>query len=100
MYTEKTDYYNHRVHWAFRNDEVKTPLGKLGSAMGRPLPEDFELSLLATGKRFTRTVDGSKTSFTTAISSSLAILSCGLSERRKQDPVYTFRGFDKEQKKR
>ena len=58
VYTEKTDYYNHRIHWAFRHDEVKTPLGKLGSAMGRPLPEDFELNLLATGKRFTRTVDG------------------------------------------
>ncbi len=58
VYTEKTGYYNHRVHWAFRNDEVKTPLGKLGSATGRPLPENFELSLLATGKRFTRTVDG------------------------------------------
>ena len=26
--------------------------------MGRPLPEDFELNLLAAGKRFTRTVDG------------------------------------------
>ncbi len=58
VYTEKTDYYNHRVHWAFRHDEVKTPLDKLRSARGRPLPEDFELSLLATGKRFTRTVDG------------------------------------------
>ena len=58
VYTEKTGYYNHRVHWAFQNDEVKTPLGKLGSVMGRPLPENFELSLLATGKRFTRTVDG------------------------------------------
>ena len=46
------------MHWAFRKDEVKTPLGKLGSAMGRPLPEDFELRLLATGKQFTRTVDG------------------------------------------
>ncbi len=31
-YAEKTNYYNHRIHWAFRNDEVKTPLGKLGSA--------------------------------------------------------------------
>ena len=58
VYTEKTGYYNHRVHWAFQNDAVKTPLGKLGSAMGRPLPKNFELSLLATGKRFTRTVDG------------------------------------------
>jgi hypothetical protein len=58
VYIEKTDYYNHRVHWAFRHDEVKTPLGKLQSAKGRPLPEDFELSMLATGKRFTRTIDG------------------------------------------
>lgn len=49
-----TDYYNHRVHW----DEDKTPLGKLGSARGRSLPDDFQLSLLATGKRFTRIVDG------------------------------------------
>ena len=30
----------------------------MGTIKGRPLPEDFELSLLATGKRFTRTVDG------------------------------------------
>lgn len=58
VYTEKANYYNHRVHWAFRHDKVKTPLDALGSAMGHPLPEDFELSLLATGKRFTRTVDG------------------------------------------
>ncbi len=58
VYAEKTDYYNHRVHWAFRHDEVNTPLGKLGATKGRPLPEDFELSLLATGKRFTRVVDG------------------------------------------
>ena len=58
VYTEKADYYNHRVHWEFRNDEVKTPLGKLGSIVGRPLPEDFELRFLATGKRFTRVVDG------------------------------------------
>jgi len=58
VYTEKTGYYNSRIHWAFQHEEVKTPLGKLGSTMGRPLPEDFELRLLATGKRFTRTVDG------------------------------------------
>ncbi len=58
VYTEKTDYYNHRVHWEFRNDEVKTPLGKLGSARGRSMPDDFELKFLATGKRYTRTVDG------------------------------------------
>ncbi len=58
VYAENTDYYNHRVHWAFRNDEVKTPLGRLGDIRGRPLPDNFELSLLATGKRFTRIVDG------------------------------------------
>jgi hypothetical protein len=58
IYTEKADYYNHRVHWEFRHDEVKTPIGKLGSTAGRPLPEDFELRFLATGKRSTRTVDG------------------------------------------
>ena len=58
VYTQKTDYYNHRVHWEFRRDEVKTPLGKLGAARGHPMPEDFELRFLATGKRFTRTVDG------------------------------------------
>ena len=58
VYTEKTDYYNHRVHWEFRHDEVKTPLGKLESAKGRSMPGDFELRFLATGKRFTRTVDG------------------------------------------
>jgi len=57
VYTEKADYYNHRVHWEFRHDEVKTPLEKLGSAMGRSMPEDFELRFLATGKRFTRVVD-------------------------------------------
>jgi len=57
VYSEKTDYYNHRVHWAFRHDEVKTPLEKLGSAMGRSMPENFKLRFLATGKRFTRVVD-------------------------------------------
>ena len=46
------------MHWAFQNDEVKIPLDMLGSDMGRPLPDDFELKFLATGKRFTRTVDG------------------------------------------
>ena len=58
VYTDKTDYYNHRVHWEFRKDEVKTPLGRLGDAKGRSMPEEFELKLLATGKRFKRTVDG------------------------------------------
>ena len=57
VYAEKADYYNHRVHWEFRHDEVKTPLEKLGSATGRSMPEDFELRFLATGKRFTRVVD-------------------------------------------
>ena len=46
------------MHWAFRYDEVKTPLERLGTIKGRPLPDNFELRLLATGKRFTRTVDG------------------------------------------
>jgi hypothetical protein len=35
------------VHWEFRHDEVKTPLGKLGSEKGRPMPEDFELRVLS-----------------------------------------------------
>jgi transposase InsO family protein len=58
VYANKTDYYNNRVHWEFRKDEVKTPFGKLGDIRGRPMPEDFELKLLATRKRFKRTVDG------------------------------------------
>ncbi len=58
VYSEKADYYNHRVHWEFRNDGLKTPLGKMGSKKGRSMPEDFELRFLATGKRSTRTVDG------------------------------------------
>ena len=58
VYAEKAEYYNHRVHWEFRHDVVKTPLGKLGSTIGRSLPDEFELSIVATGKRFTRVVDG------------------------------------------
>ncbi|MFC1718638.1 DDE-type integrase/transposase/recombinase [Candidatus Poribacteria bacterium] len=58
VYSEKTDYYNDRVHWEFRNDKIKTPLGKLDSVKGRSMPDDFELRFLATGKRYTRTVDG------------------------------------------
>ena len=58
IYTEKTEYYNHRVHWEFRRDEAKTPLGKMGDTKGRPMQDDFELKYLATGRRFTRTVDG------------------------------------------
>jgi len=46
------------VHWEFRKDGIKTPLGRLGGAKGRSMPEEFELKLLATGKRFTRTVNG------------------------------------------
>lgn len=61
VYAEKVDYGNLRVHWEFRNDEVKTPLGKLGSTVGRPLPEHFSLSLLATGQRFSRRVNGQGT---------------------------------------
>ena len=58
IYTGKTAYYNQRRHWEFRKDEVQTPLDKLGNARGRPLPEDFSLSLLAVSKRSPRTVDG------------------------------------------
>lgn len=58
IYQEKTDYYNHRVHWDEGKDDVKTPLGRLGTTRGRELPEHFELSVLATAKRFPRTVDG------------------------------------------
>ena len=58
VYTQKTDYYNHRVHCEFRKDEVKTPYGKLGDIRGRPMPEEFELKYLATGKRSKRTVNG------------------------------------------
>jgi len=58
VYAQKAKYYNHRVHWAFRHDEVKTPLGRLGDVKGRPLPDNFELRLMATGKRSIRTVDG------------------------------------------
>ena len=58
VYREKTDYYNHRVHWGFRHDEIKTPADKLGAVKGRLLPENFSLSLLAVGKRYQRTVNG------------------------------------------
>lgn len=57
IYSEKVDYYNHREHWEFQNDEIKTPLGKLAGIKGRPMPEHFSLDLLATGKRYQRTVD-------------------------------------------
>jgi hypothetical protein len=54
----KARYYNHRVHWEFRKDEIKTPLAKLAGRTGRSLPHKFELSYLATAKRKTRQVDG------------------------------------------
>lgn len=58
VYSEKVLYYNNRTHWEFQDDEVKTPFGKLAETKGRPFPEDFSLDLLATGKCFSRTVDG------------------------------------------
>ncbi len=80
VYSEKTDYYNHRVHWAFQNNEVKTPLDNLGSAIGRPLPEDFELSLLATGKRFTRIVNEAGTYIMETLSLACALFTNLLEE--------------------
>ena len=56
--TEQASYYNQRRHWEFRRDEVQTPEGKLGTARGRPLPDDFELSVLDISQRRPRTVDG------------------------------------------
>ena len=41
-----------------RKHKVKTPLGKLGDVRGRPLPQHFELSILAIGKRSGRMVNG------------------------------------------
>ncbi|MBI1929507.1 transposase family protein [Candidatus Poribacteria bacterium] len=58
IYREKTHSYNHRVHWEFRHDEIKTPVEKMALELGRPLPEKFSLRVLATGKRVVRTVDG------------------------------------------
>ena len=40
VYAETTNYYNQRPHWAFRKDEVKTPLGKLAD---RPWTPDARL---------------------------------------------------------
>ena len=57
-YAEKVNYYNQRTHWAFRNDAVKTPIGKLGDVKGRDLPEQFTIDDIVTGRHFTRTVDG------------------------------------------
>lgn len=56
VYTETTDYYNRRQHWAFRKDAINTPLGKLGTAKGELFPQNFELSLIQTSRGDTRTV--------------------------------------------
>jgi hypothetical protein len=58
VYSEKVSYYNNRVHWEFRDDEVKTPNGKLAGVKGRLMPENFSLEVVATKKHFSRTVDG------------------------------------------
>jgi hypothetical protein len=41
-----------------RNDEIKTPFEKLAEKKGRPMPEEFTLSTVTTGRSFYRTVDG------------------------------------------
>lgn len=58
VYASKARYYNHRVHWKFHHDEIKTPITKLADERGRPLPPKLELSYLATAKRKNRRVDG------------------------------------------
>lgn len=58
IYAQQTRYYNQRPHWAFRKEDVKTPLGRIGKARGRPLPENFSLSVLALSKCSGRIVDG------------------------------------------
>jgi len=58
IYSEKVDYYNNRVHWAFRDDEVKTPFGKLDGTKGREMPLPFSLEVVATRKHTSRTIDG------------------------------------------
>jgi transposase InsO family protein len=56
IYRDKVDYYNQRVHWDFRNDEVKTPLGKLGEVRGRQMPKNFSLEILEIQKPTARVV--------------------------------------------
>lgn len=58
IYSEKVNYYNKRVHWAFRDDEVKTPFGKLAGTKGTDMPLPFSLEVVATKKHVSRTVDG------------------------------------------
>lgn len=58
VYCDTVKYYNQRPHWAFRNDDVKTPLGKLGETFGRRLPEQFSIDEIVTGRHFVRTVNG------------------------------------------
>jgi hypothetical protein len=58
IYSEKGDYYNNRVHWAFRDDEVKTPNGLLAEVKGRDMPIPFSLEVVATRKHVSRRVDG------------------------------------------
>lgn len=58
IYSEKVDYYNNRTHWAFRDDEVKTPFGKLAKNKGREMPLPFSLKVVALRKHFSRTIDG------------------------------------------
>jgi transposase InsO family protein len=58
IYSEKVDEYNKRVHWAFKKDDVKTPLGKLAGTKGRDMPLPFSLEVVATKKHVSRKVDG------------------------------------------
>ena len=56
IYAEKVNYYNHRTHWAFQFDPVKTPLAKLAETKGRPMLEAFSLEMVQTTKSVERTV--------------------------------------------
>ncbi len=58
LHSNTVNYYNHRPHWAFPKDDVKTLLGKLTGTKGRDMPEEFTVDLISTGRRFIRTVDG------------------------------------------
>ena len=56
VYGEKVNYYNHRPHWEFQLDAVKTPQAKLGQTQGRPMPEEFSLERIETTQPVERTV--------------------------------------------
>jgi len=58
IYSEKSYSYNNRVHWEFKKDEIKTPLGKLAGTKGREMPLPFSLEVVATKKHVSRRVDG------------------------------------------